>query len=639
MNAKTEHLLTGGALMLIIVLGAWLRFHAIGAKTVWLDESFSIWLANQSLHDAWRWMVSIDQHPPAYYTLLHFWQRALGDTQGVVRGLSALCGVLTLPVFFAAVRRLLDRSTALIATFILAVAPFHVRFAQETRMYALLTLGVATALYFLSRALTDRSGARWPWFGLAFSQAAVMLTHNTATVFFPLALNLPILAAALVQRVRPCPALWPAMAERGFLGRWIRFQVLALACWLPWAYPFYIQSQRVCDEFWIKAPNGHAVWRTFETFNFAFLPKSVIQRDLWNYLYWGLAALGLVWLRRRAALGFLLLSLFAIPVVGELLVSLKRPLFYDRTLIWCTLPYYILLAAGIRSLGGAAAACPGQAAPVALAPAWRRTAGVIQLALLAVVIGLSKPSLSYYFDKFQKEDWAQGAAYVARNAAPGDLVLFNATWVQIPFEYYYRRHDTPVRMKGLPVDLFDRGILEPKMTTGDLPCMAGLLKDCDRVWLVYSHDFYTDPQQIILRSLDYMMTKTDSQKLVGLRLMLYEGRKRAWDVEGLRRHLAIRRPHSFSFDGPEARSVAVCGTFNAWDSRQYPMARDTAGVWRIRLDLPLGAHEYEFKIDDQRWTEDPKNPLKQLTPSGYYVSLLNIEEEETKPRDAAGPRE
>ena len=57
---------------------------------------------------------------------------------------------------------------------------------------------------------------------------------------------------------------------------------------------------------------------------------------------------------------------------------------------------------------------------------------------------------------------------MAAKISDGDLILFNATWVQIPFDYYFKRFDRLVTQHGVPVDLFDRGVLEPKMSEGDL---------------------------------------------------------------------------------------------------------------------------------------------------------------------------
>ena len=193
----------------LLLLGTLLRFYQIQAKTIWLDEAFSIWLAHQGLIDLWAWLIKIDQHPPLYYSLLHFWQLRFGDLQGVVRIFSALCSTLALPFFYGAGRRFFDQPTALVATLILALAPFHIRYAQEARMYALLTLTVALALYLLARLLQEpvERQPRWLWPLFAFAQSAVMLTHNTAAVFFPLALNLAIGGAVAWQALRLLQAL------------------------------------------------------------------------------------------------------------------------------------------------------------------------------------------------------------------------------------------------------------------------------------------------------------------------------------------------------------------------------------------------------------------------------------------------
>ena len=73
-------------------------------------------------------------------------------------------------------------------------------------MYALLTLEAACLLSFLSRLLTERRPSTGCWVGLAASQAAVMLTHNAAAVYFPLALNAAMGRSACV-RVQRAPIM------------------------------------------------------------------------------------------------------------------------------------------------------------------------------------------------------------------------------------------------------------------------------------------------------------------------------------------------------------------------------------------------------------------------------------------------
>jgi uncharacterized membrane protein len=49
-----------------------------GHKGLWLDETFSVWMASHSVADMLQWIVTIDQHPPLYYLLLHYWIASAG---------------------------------------------------------------------------------------------------------------------------------------------------------------------------------------------------------------------------------------------------------------------------------------------------------------------------------------------------------------------------------------------------------------------------------------------------------------------------------------------------------------------------------------------------------------------------------
>jgi mannosyltransferase len=217
------------------------------------------------------------------------------------------------------------------------------------------------------------------------------------------------------------------------------------------------------------------------------------------WLYAVLALLGLVHFRRRPARVALLFVLILTPFVGEWLVSLRRPIFYDRTLIWASLPLYLLLAAGMRQL---------------------RYRSYV-LAALLMVLTVNGLSLREYYAHFEKEQWDDAAAFVAERVEPDDLILFNATWVQIPFDYYFRLYNRPVAEYGLPVDLFDRGVLEPKMTTSDLPRLRALIRGHERVWLVYSHDWYTDPAGLIPPALEEELDILDRWSFYGLQVQLY----------------------------------------------------------------------------------------------------------------------
>ena len=77
---------------------------------------------------------------------------------------------------------------------------------------------------------------------------------------------------------------------------------------------------------------------------------------------------------------------------------------------------------------------------------------------------------------------------------------------------------------GAPVDLFDGGVLEPIMTEADLPHLQTLVKNRERVWLVYSHDWYTDPEKLIPAALEEELDLAGTQHYYGLQVLHYKRR-------------------------------------------------------------------------------------------------------------------
>jgi 1,4-alpha-glucan branching enzyme len=66
---------------------------------------------------------------------------------------------------------------------------------------------------------------------------------------------------------------------------------------------------------------------------------------------------------------------------------------------------------------------------------------------------------------------------------------------------------------------------------------------------------------------------------------------------------------SFTFYAPEARSVAIAGTFNAWDTHKNRLSGpDNNSVWHIIIPLPEGRYEYLFIVDGKKWQPDPVVP-------------------------------
>ena len=541
-----------GFVLLITLLGGALRILLLGEKGMWLDETFSVWMASHSLPDLWQWIVRIDQHPPLYYFLLHYWITLTGNTAYDVRFFSVFFGAAAIPIIYLIGKRISGAPVGLTAAMFLALSPFHIYFAQETRMYTLLTFNAAVAIYALVRLLTDARSVspigrqfqqylhswrtataattgvsdafhdgsapsygwfarqRWApiqsvetdlaWIVFTIFTTATLLTHNTAVLFL-LAVNVFVFGLMLFQRCNQAGVQFSLHPPA--LGNWVEVQIAILLLWSPWFY-FFIQQARMIDQrFWIPAPTWDIVLQTLRSFLNASAPLPTVQAAVLWGLYGLVLGVGVMHFRRKLAQFWLLAVLFAVPFVGELLASLRQPIFYDRTLIWITLPLFLLLAAGVVQLKHR----------------------FLVIFVVGVLGAVNLFSVGDYYRFYRKEDWSTPAGYVANFAEPGDLVLFNSNFVVIPFDYYFKKYEKlyalQVTKQGLPRDLITDGILEPPMTEGDIPALLALLRQHDRVWLVYSHEAYTDPEGLIPQTLAAQMNLARSREFYGGQVRLY----------------------------------------------------------------------------------------------------------------------
>jgi len=161
--------LAGGALLVAIVL----RFTT--TSDLWLDEALSVNIAKLPLGDLPE-ALKRDGAPPLYYVLLHFWMEVLGDSDTAVRALSGVLSLATFPALYLAGRRLGGREAGLVAVLLFASSSYAIRYATETRMYALVMLLVAWGYLAVLRALDRPSLARCAL--VAVVVALLLYTHN-----------------------------------------------------------------------------------------------------------------------------------------------------------------------------------------------------------------------------------------------------------------------------------------------------------------------------------------------------------------------------------------------------------------------------------------------------------------------------
>jgi len=160
MNKKNAQIV----LVLILLLGAFLRIYGLGNESFWLDEGDTFRSTELSVPQIIKkTYVYSTLYPqfwgegsgavPLYYILVNNWTKIVGLSEFKLRFISALFGIFSIYLIFLLGRFLFDHKIGLIASFILAINHQHISFSQEARMYSMLVALTLWSVLLLLHAL------------------------------------------------------------------------------------------------------------------------------------------------------------------------------------------------------------------------------------------------------------------------------------------------------------------------------------------------------------------------------------------------------------------------------------------------------------------------------------------------------
>jgi len=177
-DSRTRNLL----LVLTIMLAAGLRLWALDARCLWYDEVVTwVHASAGGVEDVLSGVLRKElPAAPLHFLLTHF-VLFLDETDFLLRFPSVAFGVLAVAATYSLGTQLFGRRIGLVAAFLLAISPFHIRYSREVRAYAQLMLLSVLSLYCLWRAISEAQ-AKW-WFGFAAFTTLGLYTHLFALLF------------------------------------------------------------------------------------------------------------------------------------------------------------------------------------------------------------------------------------------------------------------------------------------------------------------------------------------------------------------------------------------------------------------------------------------------------------------------
>ncbi|HEY7891677.1 MAG TPA: glycosyltransferase family 39 protein [Solirubrobacteraceae bacterium] len=180
-SASGEWLAWSWPLLVITLVAALVRFSTLDLQSLWYDEAFTpVHTLHGSLAVTMRAVSHTENSPPLWYLLEWAITRVFGTGAVALRSLSALAGVLCVPVVGALGRELAGERAALLAAALIAVNPLMVWYSQEARAYELYVLFASLALLCFIRLQARQTAGRLAAFALS---GALALTSHYFAVF------------------------------------------------------------------------------------------------------------------------------------------------------------------------------------------------------------------------------------------------------------------------------------------------------------------------------------------------------------------------------------------------------------------------------------------------------------------------
>ena len=472
----------------LTLLALALRLTNLGARPLWLDEAFSKWFSDQDFAYLWSVLPTYEAHPPFYYSLLKSWRGLFGDSPFALRSLSAILGVLTVPVAMASAfeqERLASTGRPLlragIVGFLVACSPMLMVTGQEARPYPLLTFGYALAilaLFRLMREFAAGGAGRWSsWVLLGVSTELTLWAHALGALYGACL----AVAVALVWLKSPVSR-----------ARLVRGIVTGLAVGLAYLPCLSMMVHRTQD--WSTN------WLAWE-------PSMLLQVLVFFYsvpvealtIGSAVAALAMLLLIKRALVAtfvskgwnsdrLLLLLWLGPPIAAALISATYVPVFLARTLTGTLVPAYLAIAAAAA-----------------------RTSEPRERRMLAAAICVTLlPTASALTALPGQERWDLAASYLSSKAKPNDQIWLYPSDSALPLRDASPHLPAPTRL--LPAPFPTLGVKGP--IRAGWPAMVSLtpeqadavasdpaLKQVRVVWLVTRQSGIFDADSDLPRAL------------------------------------------------------------------------------------------------------------------------------------------
>lgn len=395
------------------------RLHGLGSKPLWYDEVLTLKrsglpfpeLVADSFHN---------KHYPLYFLLTKPFATA-DWSEAALRLPACIFGAVSVLMAARIAGDIAGRWAAIATGLLMALSPLEVQYGQEARPYALGSAAMLTAVWGLVRlfrpvdawAPAKGDGQRSGWIAYALGMAIALNSIGVAAIGF---VTVNAIVGMLVA-TRKLPTGWS-------MRIWFLVNLVILAAWLPGLISFLLANSSAATRGLNWVPP--LTWELGRTVVASLYMLRVSDLLTFEPLATPVPLLGFAVVSLaigggarsiRWPYGIILIGMTIVLPIVLGLISLAKPMFVPRYLLWSTGPYFILAGVGL-------AAVPST---------------LIRVALLTAVVFGATMALWPYYKADTKPRWDLAAAYLAQRAQIGDATVVSSGLARVMLSAYISR--------------------------------------------------------------------------------------------------------------------------------------------------------------------------------------------------------
>jgi Dolichyl-phosphate-mannose-protein mannosyltransferase len=481
------------ALVTVFAVALLLRLYRLGAHDLWYDEVFSVLYAE----------FRSGGGPTLFWKILSFWIKIFGISEFSLRFLPMLFSFFTTIAVFLLGKELFNRKTALFSTWLIAVSPFHLWYAQEARHYSMSVFLGTLSSYILFLTLRQNSLKKWAAFVL-LSLAGVCTNY-----FHLFLLAAQFLYGLYISQFR---------RRKVFL---LFLPVAAVLSLFPPQDFLRLLSMYSRRGFWIPPPDWQRMYIVLQNYMLGYNGTALLYALSSCVAFASLIHLFFIAQKKKdmhRSISFCVF-LFMIPIVSIFLFSkLFFSIFLTRGMLLFSPYFYLLIAYGVME--------------------WRKEVRAVVVAILIGILSCGVylyfkdhlyPPFEYHIGVFLKKPVRPVVDYLNERAGEKDLVAATSKQIMPGITFYSKEKFQPYLLKS-PLVREVSGMPGFRLTQNQELTVDEISKhDFKRLWLIsanWGRDAKFDPNAVLVRKwLNDHLRPISRREMDGLKIFGYEKRQ------------------------------------------------------------------------------------------------------------------